>query len=275
MKTMTKLMMLLVLLAFCLPADGEILIYTKTMKCFGAEGTQEIDSPVIWDWVGDERVVGFLILDVLYEDGEIVWVWDAEQVEYWREGRERFYEQWEEGYGVERIEVPGRTELAPPIVWWVLENWWLDEGIGVEDAFFVMHRGKARPVNIGLGWAPEEKREAASVLQGCMQYYWEWLDEVPEPDVWEIEKGTCCVTLRLDAWRTRMANLYWAAYDEDEGDGWTWDPFEWAIGGIAPGPYLIDGALVGAEDEPFGIVKGWLEWLGYTEVFDMPMMTAE
>jgi hypothetical protein len=178
MKTLAKFVMLLVVLAFCLPADGEILIYTKTMKCFGAEGYTVDGDPWVWDWVGDERVTGFLILDVVYDGNDLVYIEDAEQVEYWREGRDKYYEQWGEWFELERIELPGRTEWAPRIVWWVLENWWLDEDETYEHAGFVMHRGKAKMGNIGLGWRRADQKEVAPALQGCLQYF-DWGEDDP------------------------------------------------------------------------------------------------
>ena len=268
MKTLTKFVMLLAVLAFCLPADGEILIYTKTMKCFEAEGEALDGDPFDWLWVGDERITGYLILDVVYNgDGTIDFIDDAHQVEYWRDGGERWYEQWWEGYDVERIEVEDRW--GRPTVYWVLEDWWYDEianGVAWEYIGFAMYRGKARMANIGLGWTEAERREVASMLEGCYLYFDWYLDE---PDEY-LEKGTCCVTLRLHPWWTRLANLYWAAYEEDEGVGWTFTPFWWAVGGIAEEPFLIGG-----EEEPagpYGIVKAWLEWLRYDEIDGMTML---
>ena len=240
MKKLAKLVMLLAVLAFCLPADGEILIFNKTVKCWWADAQRIVDG-VDWTWqVGDERITGYLILDVEYdENGEIDYINSAEQVDYWREGRERWYEQEGEGYDVERIEIPGRTELAPPTVYWVLEDWdtWSNGSDGI---WFVMLRGKARMVNIGLGWAAEEKREVASVLEGCCQYWENWLDEEPIPDIEYIEKEMCSETLRLHPWWTRLAN------DPEIGNG----DFEFAV---------------------FDIVKAWLEWLGYEEIDGMVM----
>ena len=97
------------------------------------------------------------------------------------------------------------------------------------------------------------------MLEGCLQFFWEWLDEEPIPDVWYLEKSTCCATLRLHPWWTRMANMYWEAYDEAEGEGFDYTPFEFAVGGVDE----IEG--------PYGIVKAWLEWLGYEEMGRMWM----
>ena len=234
MKTMAKFVMLLALLAFCLPADGEILIFTKTLRCFEVDGERELDNGDEWLWdAGDERITGYLILEVEYdENGEIDYINDAEQVEYWRDGRERWFEQWGEGYDVERIEIEDRA--GRPIVYWVLEDWdtWSN---GFEGIWFIMLKGRARMVNIGLGWAPEERREVASMLDGCLLFWESWIDEEPIPDIEYIEKSLCCETLRLHPWWTRLAN------DPDIGD----QDFEFAV---------------------WDIVKAWLEWLGYVEL---------
>jgi len=270
MKTLAKFVMLLALLAFCLPADGEILIFNKSMKCFEAEGQAVIDDPNGWTWddVGDERITGYLILDVEYdEDGEIVEINDAHQVEYWREGRERWYEQWDEWFEVERIDVNDRW--GRPIVYWVLEGWDAYEDEDEEYIWFVMLRGRARMVNIGLGWAPEYKREVAALLEGCCQEL-DWWEEEGEPPSEYIEKWMCTETLRLHPWWTRMANVYWELYEEDGGEGWSFTPFQWAIGGITDESYDFNGEeIVVEEDEPYGIVKAWLEWLGYEELMFM------
>ena len=233
MKTLAKFVMLLVVLAFCLPADGEILIFTKTGKCFEADGERELDDGE-WLWgVWEERLTGYLILEVEYdENGEIDYINHAEQVEYWREGRERWYEQFPEWFDVERIEILDRWDR--PIVYWVLEAWdtWEDEG--EEGIWFIMLRGRARMVNIGLGWADEEKREVAAMLEGCCQE-WDWWEILDGPGTEYIEKWMCCETLRLHPWWTRLAN------DPDVGD----QDFEFAV---------------------FEIVKYWLEWLGYEEL---------
>ena len=235
MKKLMKLVVLLVVLAFCLPAGAQevnngILIFTKTMKCFEAEGEREVEGDWLWE-AGEERVTGYLILDVLYdEDGQIAEIWGATQIEYWRDGRERWYEHLKEGFEVERIEIEGWA--GRPMVYWVLENWNTWGFDGLEGISFKMLRGNARMTNIGLGWAAAEKREVAAMLEGCFQHWERWLDEEPTPDMEYIDKSICCETLRLHPWWTRLAN------DPDIGDR----QFEFAV---------------------FEIVVAWLERLGY------------
>ena len=239
-KKLTKLAMLLVLLALCLPAGAQegntgILIYSKTLKCFEAEGERELDNGNEWLWEAEEeRRTGYLIIQVLYdEDGQIEEVGPAVQIGYWRNGRDRWYEFFKEGFDVERIEIEDRA--GRPVIYWVLENWDTWDYDGVDGISFTMLRGNARMTNIGLGWAAADRKEVASILEGCVQYWERWLDEEPEPDMEYIDKSLCCETLRLHPWWTRLAN------DPDVGDG----DFEFAV---------------------FEIVRAWLEWLGYEEV---------
>jgi hypothetical protein len=236
-KKLTKLVILLVVVAFCLPAGAQdlnngILVYRKTMKCFEADGEREAEGEWLWE-TGEERVTGYLILDVSYdEDGQIAEIWGAMQIEYWRDGRDRWYEHLKEWFEVERIEIEDRA--GRPVVYWVLENWnrWGLDGLG--GMSFTMLRGNARMANIGLGWAAAEKREVPSMLEGCLQYWERWLDEEPTPDMEYIDKSMCCESLRLHPWWTRLAN------DPDVGDG----DFEFAV---------------------YEIVVAWLERLGYEE----------
>ena len=223
--------MLLAVLAFCLPADGEILIYRKTMKCFEADGEVVIDSPD-WTWdAGDERVTGYLILEVEYdENGEIIEINDAEQVEYWREpwseGGDRWYEQFVEGFDVERIEIEDRW--GRPIVYWVLEDWdtW-EDGI-----WFVMHKGKARMVNIGLvgdqrrnerlprclkavsrlgngGWTKNQCRTSSTSRNGCAARR---SDCTPRGRDWPICIGKRMRKRKEKALTTIRSILPWAAW---------------------------------------------------------------
>ena len=238
MKKLTKLVVLLVVVAFCLPAGAQeantgILIYKMSLKCFEAEGDRPVDGEWVWQ-AEEEKRTGYLIVEVAYDpNGQIAEIWGATQIAYWRDGRDRWYEHLKEGFNIERIEIEDRP--GRPVVYWVLENWNAWDYDGVEGIRFNMLRGNARMTNIGLGWAAAEKREVASMLEGCFQYWERWLDEEPEPDIESIDKSLCCETLRLHPWWTRLAN------DPDVGDG----EFEFAV---------------------FEIVVAWLERLGYQEV---------
>ena len=86
MKTGAKLIMLLAVLAICMPAQGEFLIYKVNGRDKGAEsnGSDEIFT---------DSSRSYLIIEVVYEDGVIVDMNpQAYTVEYWREGRDKFWE---------------------------------------------------------------------------------------------------------------------------------------------------------------------------------------
>ena len=180
--------MLAALLGMCLPAHGEILIYRKSMMCFEADGEAIPDNGPEWDWnVDDGRVTGYLILDVQYDDnGEILEVDDAVQVEYWREGRDRFYTQIYHTLQVQRIEVDGT-------VYWLLGEFVLE---GETAVAFMMVRGKARNINIGLGW--DERREVAQTLTGAVLIAFQELEFT--------YTRICNASFRLHTWWTRLAN---------------------------------------------------------------------
>jgi len=199
MRTLAKLVMLLAVLAICMPAYGQgeidILIYAKTMDCWEA-----------WwdgDWDTDEdKITGFLVLEVLYdpETGEIQDILDAEQIEYWKDGRNKWYWQIEEEFLIERVEVDGE-------VIWVIEYILAEDD---DEAQILMVRGVPKDMNIGLGRDAEDKREVARILKGYSLYL--YISE-------GVEKEMCTITWRLQQRWTRLAN------HEDECDG----DFECAI----------------------------------------------
>ena len=181
MKTMLKLVMLLAVLAICMPAQGEILIYSKAYHCW--------EAWQILDWNTDEWTQrGYLVLDVSYdENGEIDAINDAEQIEFERDGRDKFYWQIGEEYIIERVDDGDE-------VIWVLEQL---SGDGEFSAEIVMLKGKARArfMNIGLG--RDEQREVARVLDG----YWLYLSMGMG-----VDKQMCTKTLRLQGRWTKLAN---------------------------------------------------------------------
>jgi hypothetical protein len=198
MKTVTKLAMLLAVLAICMPAYGQgevrILVYSKTIDCWDA--WEVIDDGVDWQ-MDEDRTRGYLVLEVLYDavTGEIVDVLDAEQIEYWREGRDRFYEPFEEEYTIERVDVGDE-------VIWVLEYLEADTEPDLY-AQMLMVRGKTREMNIGFSRDRDDRREVARRLDGNILYLY-----MGEP----IEKSMCSMSLRLHHRFTRLAN------DPDFGD---------------------------------------------------------
>ena len=201
MKALVKLVMLLAVLAICMPAYGQevdILIYAKTMDCWAA-----------WydgDWGGDEEhITGYLVLAVGYnsETGEVLGILDAEQIEYWKDARGKWYWQTEEEYIIERVELDGE-------VIWVIE---FVDAEAESAAEILMVRGEPKDMNIGLGRDAGDKREVARTLKG---YYLSLYLGMG------VEKEMCTITWRLQQRWTKLAN------HEDECDG----DWECAIYGI-------------------------------------------
>jgi len=242
MKMFAKLVMLLVVLAFCLPADGEILIFNKTMRGFFAEGElsdpNDIESPLDWD-AGEETLSGYLILEVEYDaNGLIVDIGDAVQVEYWMEGIHGYYAQFWHYFEVERIEV--ETLYYGDVVYWVLTDSFNE---GFEMVYLMMVRGGnpwMLPTDI-YNW--EELREIVFVLNGSALWFhldWDGYSLV------EAEKEIYDVSLYLNFWWTWMAN---GEFDTTKYD----DPWDWAENGIVK--YWLSEVL-GYEEEEVVIPNG-------------------
>ena len=156
MKTLTGITMVLGVLAICLPAHSEILIYRKTMTCVEVEGEEVLGNGPEWDWARySGRPRGYLILDVDYEDGRIAQINNAVQVEYWIEGPRKYYRQIEHEFDVRRVEVG----LG---VYWVLEDLAEEPLDGLR---FMIIEGRTRNTNIGLGWGI--LRPAPPLLKGA------------------------------------------------------------------------------------------------------------
>ncbi len=243
MKVLIKLAIFLTVLTFCLPAHAEILIYSNTTKGFATkgEGVTDPNDPNIvnWSWNGGEQVDrGFLILDVEIDpnDATIAEINKATQVEYWKNGQIKYYEQISYSFEAQRIEVDETT-------YWVLRDIFAPE----EDQVLIfMVKGKARMNNIGLG-SKENRREVPLTLAGSALAFLQDEDDGLESTYKEV----LTVSLRLHHRWTRLANLYWETYDPFVD---YYNPFEWAEGGVNK-----DGQL-------YGIVKEWLIRHGYVEV---------
>ena len=186
MRTLVKLIVLLALLAICMPAQGEILVYSKVYHCWGAE--EIIDDGVDWD-IWDYTQRGFLVLDVVFDEfGEVVGIEEAVQIEFWREDlRDKYYYVDGEDFFIERVDDGDE-------VFWVLEQLY-----GAEDeAEILMVKGnRPRMINIGLSRDRDDRREVARALSGYWLYL--YLGE-------GIEKEMCTFSLRLHGRFTRLAN---------------------------------------------------------------------
>jgi len=195
MKMLSKSAIVLAILAICLPVHGEILIYKKTMKCLMAS-----ENDVLWD-VDEEKDRGFLVLDVIYDaNGAVSEIRDAEQIDFERNGRYKWY--WQEEHWFQFAGI----ELEKSLLW-VLMQKYSNEG-GAE--IFVM-TGKAKDTRIGLG--KDERREVAKTIKGDILADW-----VDSEGIVQI----CTISLRLQTKWTKQAN------DENEGD----QDFEYAINDI-------------------------------------------
>ena len=131
MKTMARLVMLLVIVTICLPAQGDILIYNKTVKWEGVEFGEPDD-------VYRETNRGFLILEVTIENGEITSVDNARQIIYGGAGQDKWTDEWTHYFDIYRFEDGN-------IVGYGLTEFDSDEGYNY--AFSV--GGLARRQNIG------------------------------------------------------------------------------------------------------------------------------
>lgn len=188
-RTLTKLAMFSAVLTICIPAYGQgevaVLIYAETIDCWEAREVE--DNGVDWE-IEENRIKAFLLFEVLYDDltGEIVDILDAAQVEYWKEGRDKKYWIFEEGYIIERVDI-GKKVI------WVFEQ--LDGDTKPDWREMLMVRGEVRDMNIGLGRG--EKKEVARTLEGYILNLYLGSG---------IEKSMCTMSIRLLKRWTKCAN---------------------------------------------------------------------
>lgn len=159
MKTLVKLVILLAVLAICMPVEGEILIYKKTVKCWDAIE----DEP--WD-VEEFTIRGYLVLDVNHVNGDVI-VEASAQVEYWKDDDgNKWWDVNEENFYVIRVE---NDEVE-----WVLAEADTDPN---QQGEITMLKGKARDMNVGF--RNNNKREVPRRLSGELQRLWtdegDWL----------------------------------------------------------------------------------------------------
>ncbi len=130
MNTLFKLTILLIVSVACMPAQGDVLIYTKTLKLWNA-GEYGDD---LWD-VDNMRIRGYLILDVNYTNMTID---EAVQLEYWRSRGNKYVIEYDHDFTFRRV-IDGR------IIEWIL----VDEDKTETDTDLLMVRGKTKTFNIG------------------------------------------------------------------------------------------------------------------------------
>lgn len=160
MKVLAKLIMLLIVLAVCVPANADILIYKKTLQCWNAY------SPGVGIWnVDKSRIRGYFILEVNYNpDGTLAGIVDAAQVDYWRDRQEgKLYEVIDHDFDIIRV-VDRRS-----VIWVFVQS-----EIDVDDINLIMLRGGARKTYIGSS----TNMEAPKKINGDQLFYWDdgdWL----------------------------------------------------------------------------------------------------
>lgn len=182
MKTLTKLAMLLAVLAICIPASADILTYKKTLKCWDAF---YIGSD-LWD-IGGSRVRGYFVLEVNYNpDGTLAEVVGSAQIDYWRDREDgKLYEVFEHSFDIIRV-ADNRSVV------WVLVEESADEG----DITLIILRGRARGADIGN----DADNEVARQFKGNHLFY------LGDGDY----MGTCGWSLRL--------YKKWTQWSNEDGD---------------------------------------------------------
>lgn len=130
MNTIVRLTIFLIVLVTCIPAQGEVLIYKKTLKLWNASEYGD-DS---WD-IDNMRIRGYLVLDVNYTDMSIN---EGVQLEYWKSGRNKFLIEYDHEFTFKKI-INGR------VTEWIL----VEETKSDSDTILLMVRGKTKSFDIG------------------------------------------------------------------------------------------------------------------------------
>jgi len=174
MKALVKLVTVLVVLGFCLPSYGEILVYKFVDKstCY------EQDAVGNWD-VWNETNKGYIVIEVNYDDYTIT---QAEGITYWNDKGDKKFDQNPIDLELVRVENKGKVE-------WVIMAKDLDlvgEQISGE---FTLLTGKAISKKIGIA----DKREVANKLSGS------GLEDTIDGDERYIDVSKISVTL-FPAW---------------------------------------------------------------------------
>jgi hypothetical protein len=188
MKMLAKLTMVLVVLGFCLPSFGEILVYkfTETDTYFQQEGEQ-------WE-VRKETNKGYIIVEVNYDDYTIT---QAEGIGYWKDDEGKWFKQNPVDLELVRVTYDSKVQ------WVIMEKEVELDGEELVGVNFVMLAGKAGNKNIGV----EEAKEVASSLSGYI------LEDTTQDAGRSIQMSSKITLTLYPSW------TYWANGDEvDEGN---------------------------------------------------------
>ncbi len=183
MKTLIKFVILLTVLGICLPAQADILIYSKTTRSWTAENTGEDD----WD-IYTDRTKGFLILDVNIPEGRITGIDNAMQIDYGKYGAQRWTDIEFNNIEIERVGNNNNVQ-------YVLTESDFDNG----DFRVMMLAGDAVYYNIGL----QNRQEIPRQLEGYTLQH----------DLSDINK-MCEVDLRVQQKFTKQANMQGMNFNE-------------------------------------------------------------
>lgn len=184
MKTLAKLAILVVVLAFCLPAHAEILIYE-----FKGDEYNYTRRNGVWE-VEIRKETGYVVIEAIYkQDGTIDFFNQAEWMGYWRDNEGKWFVGGQADFEIERVEYGGDVE------WLVFER-------DVEGAYthLMTAAGKARNRDIGK----EGEREVATK--------WEGYDL-------ELYQGQMHFNCEMDEVRAVELNSAWTKYANDDEDG--------------------------------------------------------
>ncbi len=245
MKILAKLIIVLTMLAICTPAEGEILIYNKICNGFRAEGleTPDPNDPNFtgFEWnAGEWTSRGYLLLDAEFDsDNQIILINKAIQIDYWRHGQRKYYEQTQLNFKIERIDVG-------EFVYWILTDINTPQDSQV---VILMLRGTATINNIAMS-SSQNYKAIPLILEGS---YIEYLDSIDYSSA-SIYNKIFSVSLRLNTLWTRVAYLYWQDYQKSGGKNFIHNPFEWAEGGVD------------TNGNSFGIIKEWLQRNEYKDI---------
>lgn len=180
MKKLSTIICILTVLMMCLPADGEIIIYRKLLKCWQATEDGE-------QWtVSDQKIKGFLVLDIVYDaNGAIDSIDDAYQVEYGKnsEGNKVYSSTEHDGLDVVRVQGDNSVE-------WIF----VETDFSGDSGDITLLRGAAVSSRIGNA----DPNEVARQLNGKLLSY----SPDEGADVFEI----CQWNLRLHQSWTKLAN---------------------------------------------------------------------
>lgn len=146
MKSLSKYVLLLIVLLICCPVRGDIIVYNRSNKYWFASG-----SDIDWT-ITRSGARGYVLMDITYDpNGDIDSINDSIEIQYGKTGASEWYTETSHGFNVSRV-VEGRF-----IKWLVVESIEVPGG-----GSMIMLNGKARHTGIGF----DDPNEVAAHLKG-------------------------------------------------------------------------------------------------------------